>query len=60
MQANHSGRYSNPEGKPAPLIAYRHPEYEKLRPADDSCIVSDEYLESLEEKLGQAADLAKE
>ncbi len=60
MQANHSGRYSNPEGKPAPLIAYRHPEYEKLRPADDSCIVSDEYLESLEEKFGQAAYLAKE
>lgn len=39
MQANHSVRYSNPQGKPAPLIAYRHPEYEKLRPADDSCIV---------------------
>ena len=36
MQANHSGRYSNPGNKPAPLIAYRHPEYEKLRKADDS------------------------
>lgn len=60
MQANHSGRYSNPEGKPAPLIAYRHPEYEKLRKADDSCIVSDDYLKSLEEKFGEAAQLAKE
>lgn len=60
MQANHSGRYSNPEGKPAPIIAYRHPEYEKLRPADDSCIVSDDYLESLEEKFGEATLLAKE
>ena len=60
MQANHSGRYSNPQGKPAPLIAYRHPEYEKLRPADDSCIVSDDYLKSLEEKFGQAALLARE
>lgn len=59
MQANHSGRYSNPGGKPAPLIAYRHPEYEKLRKADDSCIVSDDYLKSLEEKFGQAALLAK-
>lgn len=59
MQANHSGRYSNPGGKPAPLIAYRHPDYEKLRKADDSCIVSDDYLKSLEEKLGQAALLAK-
>lgn len=60
MQANHSGRYANPEGKPAPLIAYRHPEYEKLREADDSCIVSDEYLKSLEEKFGEASLLAKE
>lgn len=60
MQANHSGRYANPEGKPAPLIAYRHPEYEKLREANDSCIVSDEYLKSLEEKFGEASLLAKE
>lgn len=60
MQANHSGRYSNPQGRPAPLIAYRHPEYEKLRPADDSCIVSDDYLKSLEEKFGEAALLARE
>lgn len=60
MQANHSGRYSNPEGKPAPLIAYRHPLYEKLRPADDSCIVTDDYLKSLVEKFGEASRLAKE
>lgn len=60
MQANHSGRCSNPQGRPAPLIAYRHPEYEKLRPADDSCIVSDDYLKSLEEKFGEAALLARE
>lgn len=60
MQANHSGRYSNPDGKPAPLIAYRHPEYEKLRKADDSCIVSDDYLKALEEKFGEAAFLAKQ
>lgn len=60
MQANHSGRYSNPQGKPAPLIAYRHPIYEKLRPADDSCIVTDDYLKSLEEKFGEAARMAKE
>lgn len=59
MQANHSGRYSNPNGYPAPMIAYRHPEYEKLRPADDSCIVSDDYLKGLEERFGEAAHLAK-
>ena len=60
MQANHSGRYSNPYGAPAPLIAYRHPYYEKLRAADDSCIVSDDYLKRLEEQFGEAAFLAKE
>lgn len=60
MQANHSGRYSNPDGKPNPLIAYRHPEYEKLRKADDCNIVSDDYLKSLEEKFGEASLLAKE
>lgn len=60
MQANHSGRYSNPDGRPAPMIAYRHPIYEKLRPADDSCIVSDDYLKKLEEMFGQASLLAKE
>lgn len=60
MQANHSGRYSNPDNTPAPMIAYRHPELEKYRAADDSCIVTDDYLKSLEEKFGQAAKLAKE
>jgi len=59
MQANHSGRYSNPGNKPAPMIAYRHPELEQYRAADDSCIVSDDYLKSLEEKFGEAARLAK-
>lgn len=60
MQANHSGRYSNPDNKPAPMIAYRHPELEQYRAADDSCIVSDEYLKKLEEKFGEASRLAKE
>ncbi len=59
MQANHSGRYSNPDNKPAPMIAFRHPELEKFRAADDSCIVSDDYLKGLEEKFGDAALLAK-
>ena len=60
LQANHSGRYSNPGNKPAPMIAYRHPELEQYRAADDSCIVSDDYLKSLEEKFGLSAGLAKE
>lgn len=60
MQANHSGRYSNPGNKPAPIIAYRHPELEQYRAADDSCIASDDYLKGLEEKFGEATKLAKE
>ena len=60
LQANHSGRYSNPDNKPAPMIAYRHPELEQYRIADDSCIVSDDYLKGLEQKFGEAAALAKQ
>ena len=59
MQANHSGRYSRPGEKAAPIIAYRHPEIEKLRPADDSCIATDDYLKSLEEKFGEASRLGR-
>lgn len=59
-QANHSGRYSNPDNKPAPLIAFRSPYLEQFRAADDSCIVSDDYLKHIEEKFGEGARLAKE
>ncbi|MBQ6421733.1 MAG: flavin oxidoreductase/NADH oxidase [Clostridia bacterium] len=59
MQVNHSGRYANPGGKPAPKIAYRHPYLERFRPASDADIVSDDYLRKLEEKYGEAAALAK-
>ena len=60
MQANHSGRYSNPGNKPAPMIAYRHPQLETYRAADDSCIVTDDYLKGLEGKFGEAARLARD
>ena len=59
MQANHSGRYSNPDNRPAPMIAYRHPQLEQYRAADDSCFVTDDYVKSLEESFGKAALLAK-
>lgn len=59
MQANHSGRYSNPNNKPAPMIAYRHPWLEQFRAADDSCIVTDDYLKGLEVQFGAATKLAK-
>lgn len=60
MQATHSGRYSKPQGVPAPLIAYNNPIFEKDSPLPSSCIVSDDYLKALEEKMGEAALLAKQ
>ena len=60
MQATHSGRYSKPQGKPAPLIAYNNPIFEKdnLLPAE--CIVTDDYLDRVGEALVEGAALAKE
>ena len=59
MQLTHSGRYSKPEGTPAPLIAYNNPIFEKDNPIDKSRIVTDEYLDSLEEALVNGAIMAK-
>ena len=59
LQATHSGRYSKPEGTPAPLIAYNKPIFEKDNPIDASRILSDDYLESLEGKFGLTAKLAE-
>ena len=42
LQLTHSGRYSKPEGVPAPLIAYNNPIFEKDTPIDPSRIVTDE------------------
>ena len=50
-QLTHSGRYSKPEGTPAPLIAYNNPIFEKNNPIDKSRIVSDEYLDRVCEAL---------
>lgn len=59
MQANHSGRYSNPGNVPHPMIAQRNAWLETFRPASDEDIVSDDYLKSMEEKFGEGALLAK-
>jgi len=59
MQATHSGRYSKPEGTPAPLIAYNNPILEKENPIDKSRIVTDEYLDRVGETLINAAVLAE-
>ncbi len=58
MQATHSGRYSKPNGVPAPLIAYNNPIFEK-EPIEQSRIVTDEYLDSVKENLVKGAYLAE-
>lgn len=60
MQATHSGRYSKPNGKLEPLIAYNNPIFEGDNPFPKSCIVSDDYIKSLEVKMGEATVLAQE
>lgn len=59
MQATHSGRYSKPEGKPAPLIAYNNPIFEKDAPIDPSRIVTDDYLDLVRDKLVEGAQMAQ-
>lgn len=59
MQATHSGRYSKPEGKPAPLIAYNNPIFEKDNPISTDRTVSDEYIDSVKEALVNGAQLAE-
>ena len=59
MQATHSGRYSKPEGRPAPLIAYNNPIFEKDSPISPDRIVSDEYIDRVKEALIHSAVLAE-
>ena len=59
IQLTHSGRYSKPEGTPAPLIAYNNPIFEKDNPIDKSRIVTDDYLDTLCEKLIEGAVWSK-
>ncbi len=59
MQATHSGRYSKPDGAPAPLIAYNSPVFEKDNPIDKNRIVTDEYIDTVKEALVGASLLAE-
>lgn len=59
MQATHSGRYSKPQGEPAPLIAYNNPIFEKDNPISADRIVTDEYLDRVGEALVNGAVLAE-
>jgi len=59
MQATHSGRYSKPQGVPAPLIADNNAWLEGDIPIDPSRIVSDDYLDCIRDALVKGASLAE-
>ncbi|MBR2479409.1 MAG: flavin oxidoreductase/NADH oxidase [Clostridia bacterium] len=59
LQATHSGRYSKPEGTPAPIIAYNNPLFEGANPIDKSRIVTDEQLDRIGEGLVNTSRLAE-
>ena len=59
MQATHSGRYSKPQGVPAPLIADNNAWLEGDTPIDPSRIVSDDYLDTVRDALVEGARLAE-
>lgn len=58
-QLTHSGRYSRPNGRPAPLIACHNAVLEKEAPLPDSCILTDDQLDRISEKLAAGAVLAQ-
>jgi len=59
LQLTHSGRYSKPAGVPAPIIAHHSPILDPKHdlPADYP-LVTDEYLDRLQDTFVQAARLA--
>jgi len=61
LQLTHSGRFSKPDGRPAPVIAQHNPLLDaKLGLAADYPLVSDSELDRLQEEYVDAASLARE
>ncbi len=61
LQLTHSGRFSRPDNTPRPVISYHNPVMnEKMDIPSDWPVVTDEYLDSLPEKFGAAAKMAKD
>ena len=53
-QLTHSGRYSKPEGKPAPLVAAHNPLLDRITPV----ILSDDDLKRIRDRFAATAKLA--
>lgn len=61
LQLTHSGRYSRPDDKPAPIIPQHDPLLDpRVGLSSDSPVVTDEYLDALVEKYVESAVLARE
>ncbi len=59
-QLTHSGRFSKPDGRPAPMVAYRNPHWEKGREDQSYTVVTDDYCGALPEQYARAARLAED
>ncbi len=61
IQLTHSGRFSAPQGKPAPIIAQFNPHYNGRVPLpEDYPVASDDYLDRTREAFVHAAELCHE
>lgn len=61
IQLTHSGRYSRPDDKPAPLVPQHDPLLDpRVSLAPEAPVLTDDYLDDLVAKYVQAAMLAKE
>lgn len=60
LQLTHSGRWSRPDGTPAPRTAYRHPLLDERVGADDRSVLSDTELDDLVERFVAAAVVAQQ
>jgi len=60
LQLTHSGRYSRPQGKPAPIVAQRNPLLEQAMPEMPVCEpISDDALDRLLDAFTTTAQLAE-
>jgi len=61
LQLTHSGRFSKPEGKPAPIIAHHAPLLDAVHDLPhDSPLIEDDDLDRLQDDFVKAAGLASE
>jgi len=61
LQITHSGRYSKPHGKPEPMIMHHSPVLDPTHGlSEDYPLVTDEYMDQLQDKYLAAAKLAYE